>query len=125
SDRGEYLIVTRAPQVHTATGGSDPLGQSPLERCLTILVSELDVPQPTGMLVGQGRQSVTDLLEIARRQQPFRMEHLRVRNRSAHVITHQALIETVVLASRVAQHPIVERRSLIPEACHLTNRPRA
>jgi hypothetical protein len=111
--------------VHAASGDSDPLCQSPFERCLTILVCELDVPQPTGMLIGKRGQAVTDLIEIARRQKPVRVEHLRVRNRSTHVITHQALIEPVVLASRVVQDPIVERRSLVPEACHLLSRPPA
>ncbi len=111
--------------MHTAPGCSDSLGQPPLERCLTILVSELDVPQPTGMLIGKRGQSITDFLEIARRQELLRMEHLRVRNRSSYVVTHQALIEPVVLASRVAQDPIVEWRSLIPQACHLFNRPTA
>src|SRR3569833_205410 len=68
SDRGEYLVIARAAQVHAPSGSSDPLGQSPFERGLAILVGELDMPQPPRVLISEHGQSVTDLLETANRQ---------------------------------------------------------
>ena len=46
------------------------------------------------------------------------MQHLGVGDRGAHVVRDQAGVEEVVLAGRVAEHPLVERLPLVPEACH-------
>ena len=42
------------------------------------------------------------------------MEHLDMRNGRSDVITHEPLVERVVLARRVVQHTAVEWSALVP-----------
>jgi hypothetical protein len=46
------------------------------------------------------------------------VQHLGMGDRGAHVVRDQAGVKEVVLAGRVAEHPLVERLPLVPEACH-------
>ena len=100
--------------MHAPAGGANALGQAPFESRLTVFIRQLDVPGPTRMLVGQSGEPFTDFLEVGRREQLLRMKHFGVRDGGAHVVTNQALIESVVFAGGVTQYPVVERRSLIP-----------
>src|SRR5690606_6246402 len=45
-------------------------------------------------------------------------QHAGVGDGGAHVVLHQALVERVVFAGREGQHPVVERRALVPQAAH-------
>ena len=114
----EHLVVARAPEVDAAAGLADALGEAPLERRVTVLVGELDVPGAARMLLGERAERRRQLREVGVREQPLRVEHLRVRERGAHVVGHEALIEGEVLAGRVAQHALIERCALVPQATH-------
>jgi hypothetical protein len=52
SNRREDLIITRPTQMYASARSTDPLRQTPFQCRLTILVRELDVPEPARMLVG-------------------------------------------------------------------------
>ena len=101
-----------------AAGRADARREVPLERGVTVLVRELDVPGAARVLGGERAQGRADRGEIVRRQQPLRVQHRGVRDRGAHVVRHQPLIERVVFAGAVAQHPLIERRALVPQAAH-------
>ncbi len=53
ADGGEHLVVAGAPEVNAGAGGTDALGQAPLECRLAVLVGELDAPLPARVLVRQ------------------------------------------------------------------------
>ena len=92
--------------------------EPPLERGVAILVGELDVPVPAGVLVGERAEAGADGLEVARAEQALRMQHLGMRDRGAHVVRHEALIERVVLARGELEHARIERRALVPQPRH-------
>src|SRR5215472_8074160 len=54
--RGEHLVVARASEVNAPTGGAAACGQVSLERGLTVLVGELDVPRATCVLGGESAE---------------------------------------------------------------------
>ena len=82
---GEHLIISGAPQMDAPAERAEPLGQSALQRRLTILVGELHVPLATRVRGGQRQQRVAQLRQVRLTEQSLRCEHLGVRDRGAHV----------------------------------------
>ena len=73
---------------------------------------------PRCVLLAERREPIADQLQIPGRQQPLRVQHVGMRDRGAHVVAHQALIERMVFPGGVLQHPRIERRALVPQPCH-------
>ena len=99
-------------------GFADALGQAVFERCLAVLVLERDAPFAARVLVADRLSPRECASRSVRGQQLRAVQHLRVRDRGAHVIEHQALVERMVLAGRVLQHALIERRALVPQPAH-------
>src|SRR5271170_12448 len=100
---------------------TDALREPPLERRLPVFIGELDAPLPVRVLFAETLQGRADGLQIAGRQQPLRAEHARMRDRSAHVIGDQPLVQRVILAGGELKYPLVERCAFIPESCHASS----
>src|SRR5438477_2117354 len=118
ADRGEHLVVARAPEVNARAGVADAPGQAPLECRLAVLVGGLDAPGTARVLLRQRGEARADGDEILVREQTLGVQHRGVRDRGAHVVRHQAFIERAVLARGVMQHPLIERRALVPQPRH-------
>ena len=107
--RGEHLVVARAAEMHALAGLADARDQQILQRRLPVLVLELHVAIRRAHA---RRRSRSDLAIAARScggQQPLSVEHFRVRDRCAHVVGDEPIVERVILAGRVAQDALVER----------------
>src|SRR5215469_3700524 len=100
--------------------GADARRKPPLERGLPVLVRELDVPGAARMLGADLAEGSANGGEVGIRQQLLAVQHLGVRDRGAHVVRHEPLIECVVLAGGEAQHPLIEGRALVPQPRHDT-----
>src|SRR6267154_2278251 len=79
ADGGEHLVVARAPEVNAGAGGTDALGQPPLECRLAVLIGELDAPLPARVLLRQSAEAGANRREVLVRQQALRLQHLRER----------------------------------------------
>src|SRR5262245_13271486 len=64
-------------------------------------------------------QGSADQIEICSRQQSSALQHFCVCDRGEDVVLHEALIQRMIFARGVREHPLIEWRSLVPEACHL------
>jgi len=104
--------------MHATAGGADSRGEPLLERGLTVFIGELDFPLAVRVLSADRRQSVANCVQIRVGQQFLGIEHLGVRDRSAHVVFDQAFIERVVVARGVREHPLVEIDAFVPEPAH-------
>jgi hypothetical protein len=118
--RREHLIVARTSEVHALAGVADARDQQILERRLSILVLEPHVPFAARMLGCDLAQTALDRRKIFGAQQPLCMQHLGVRDRCAHVIGDQSVVERVIFAGRVTQHTLVETRALVPQPAHVS-----
>src|SRR5690348_6293015 len=104
--------------MHAPAGRADARGQALLERGLAVFVGELDGPDAGGVFLAEPREPVADQHEIGGVEQLRRVQHLGVRDRGTHVVFHEPLVERVVVARGVPQHPLVEIDSLVPEPAH-------
>ena len=118
AQRDEHLVVARAAEMHAPARFADPLGEPALERAVHVLVRELDRPLARGVLRGERLEAVADRRAVGGREQTLGLEHPRVRDRRAHVVGHEPLVEHVILARGEAQDPLVERQTFVPEARH-------
>jgi hypothetical protein len=112
--RGQHLVVARTAKMHATAGGADARCQPLLEGGLAVLVREFDFPFARGMLIAERLQSGTNGREIGIAQECGGIQHLGVRDRSAHVIPDQPCIEGVVVPRRVPEHTIVRGACLCP-----------
>jgi hypothetical protein len=64
---GEHLVIARTPEVDARPGSAAARGQVPLERGLTVLVGELDVPLAARVLGGERAERLAQRGEVARR----------------------------------------------------------
>ncbi len=101
-----------------APGRAQACGQVALERGVHVLVGELDVPATAGVLGGQLVERRAHAGELVRAEQALRVQHLGVRQRGAHIVGHETLIEREVLARAVAEHLRIERHALVPQPRH-------
>src|SRR6185295_8479001 len=97
-------------------GVADPLREASLQSGMAILILEADPPRARGVLLPQRLQTAADGREIFRRKQTHLVEHRGVSERGADIVRNEPLVEAMVLAGRVAQHPLVERLALVPQA---------
>ena len=104
--------------MHATAGFADALGETPLERAVRVLVRELDRPFAGRVRSREGLEAGADRGAIGGAEQALLREHARVRDRRAHVVRDEALVEAMILAGREAQDLIVERQAFVPEARH-------
>src|SRR3984893_13378309 len=104
--------------MQASTDGPDARRQQIFDRRLTILLFESDSPFPERMLFADGRQRAADRDEVGIREQASLVEHFRMRDRGADVVCDQPVVQLEIVAGRVAQHPLIERSSLVPEPSH-------
>src|SRR5207248_11035020 len=116
--RREHQGCTAASAGHTAGGRSDEPGEAPPECRQALLVGERDAPLPARGALGVPQEAGADGIEIRDGEQPLPGEHLGVSDRGAHVVGNEPLVERVVLAGGVVQHPFIERRALVPQPLH-------
>src|SRR5262245_36324785 len=95
-------------------GLADALGQAGFERAVDVLVLQSDPPGTRRVLLPQRLQAAADGREVFGGEETYLMEHLSVRDRGSDVIRNESLIEAMILAGGVAQHPLVERLALVP-----------
>ena len=69
---------------------------------------------PRCVLRGERRERLVYGGEIVRGKQLLRVQHLGMRDRGTHVVRHEPLIECMVLACGVLEHPRIEWRTLVP-----------
>ncbi len=120
ANRRQHLIIPRAAQVNAPTRRADPVREPLFEGGLTVLVYQLDPPLAAGVLLADRSESGADCGQVGIRQKLLSVEHLSVRNRTAHVITDQTLIECVILPSRVLKYSVIEGSTLVPETTHVS-----
>ena len=65
-DVGRHLVVSRASGVQLAAERSDDLGQASLDRHVDVLVVGLEWERAVLELLGDGRESTVDLIELVR-----------------------------------------------------------
>ena len=118
AQRGEHLIVARAPGVQASAGRADSRRQQILDGRLAILLFERDAPFAARMLLADRLERLADRREIRGRQQPLLPQHLGVRDGGLNVVAHQAVVEQMILAGRVREHALIERRPLVPQSRH-------
>ena len=118
AQRCEHLVVARPARVQSRAGLADPPREQCFERGLAILQLERNRPLATGMAIRNVLQSVANHDEVGLREQAALVQHFGVRDRSAHVVGHEAVVERVVFAGREAQHALIQWRALVPESCH-------
>ena len=118
AERGEDLVVARAPEMEAGPGLPRPSGEPGLEGGVDVLVREGDPPLPRRVLRGKRLQPLADGGEVRRGEQPHLVEHAGVGDRGPDVIGDEAGVEGVVLAGGVAQHALVERLPLVPQPAH-------
>ena len=118
AQRREHLVVARAAEVHPPAGLANSRGKALLERGLPVFVGELDVPLAARVGCAEGEQAAFDRAVIGVGQELLCAQHRGMRDRRRDVVAHEPLIERVVLARRVGEDARVERRALVPEACH-------
>ena len=116
--RGQHLVVARPAEMQARTGVADRAREAALERRVYVLVLERNAPFPGVERGLELFQAVTDGARVVVADEPGRSQHLRVRDRAAHVVGHEARIEQVILARRVAQDTFAERQALVPQARH-------
>ncbi len=116
----QHLIVTRATEVDASARRADPLRKALLESRLTVLVHQLDAPLAALVLLADRREPIADRGQVRIRQKFLGIEHLGVRDRRSHVIADQSLVERVVFASRVLKYAVIEGRTLVPQASHIS-----
>jgi len=104
--------------VQAGPGVADLAREQRLERGLAVLEIERHRPFATGVGLPDLAESRPHRLEIGAAQQAAVVQHLGVGDGGLHVVGDQAVVEGVVLAGRVAQHALVERRTLVPESRH-------
>jgi hypothetical protein len=115
---GEYLVVARTAEMHAATRRADARGQALLERSLSVFVGEFDLPLAGLVFRADGGEPVADGREVRVGEQSAGVQHGGVRERGAHVVAHQPLVQRVVVTRRVGEHPLVEIHALVPESAH-------
>ncbi len=92
-DVGGHLVVSRASGVQLAAERSHELGQASLDRHVNVLVVGLERERAVLDLVGHGRESLVDLIELIRVEDAGGMESARVRPRLLEVVRREAPIE--------------------------------
>ena len=109
--------------MHASAGRADARREALLERGLAVLVGELDLPLARARARRASAVSPSRMASQirVRRAASAALQHLGVRDRGAHVVVHEALVERVVLAGRVREHTLVERRALVPEPAHVAS----
>ena len=118
AQRASTWSLRERPACRRAPAAPILLREQRLERGLPVL--EIERHGPLAARVGRGdlAQAVADRGEVGVVHQAGVVQHLGVRDRGLHVVGHQPVVERVVLAGGVAQHPLVERRALVPESRH-------
>ena len=114
----EHLIIARAAGMQAPAGGADPRRQTVLEGGLAILLIEGDAPAAGGMLGADGHERGLDGGQVCGAQQCAFVQHAGMGDRGAHVVGHQPVVETMVIARRVLEHAGVQGRALVPEPRH-------
>jgi hypothetical protein len=120
AQRREHLVVARSSEVHALAGFADALDQQILQSRLPVLVLELHAPLAARVRPADLAQALRDGGKIVGRDQALQVEHFRVRDRCAHVIGHETIVERMIFAGRVTQHALVEIRSLVPQPTHIS-----
>ena len=120
AQRRQHLVVARTPEMHALAGFADTLDQHVLQRRLPVLVLELHAPLAARVRPADLAQALRDGRKVVGRDQSLQVEHFRVRDRCAHVIGHETIVERMIFAGRVTQHALVEIRSLVPQPAHIS-----
>src|SRR5882762_5763128 len=76
SDRGQHLVVARAPKMNAAARSPDSFGQALFQRRLAIFIFQRDVPFAASVFLAEGGQAEADYVQIVGREEFLRMEHL-------------------------------------------------
>ena len=118
AQRRQDLVVPRPPEVQAPAGLADGLRQAGFERRVRVLVLERDLPLAAGETVRERLEALTDRGAVIVADQSLCREHLGMRDGATHVVRHEARIESVIFARRVAEYALVERQTLVPEAAH-------
>ena len=85
--RGEHLVVARAPEMDARAGLADPLPSAALSSAVWTSSSASSIRHsPAACAAAERREPVADRGEVGRRQQPGRREHLGVGDRGADVV---------------------------------------
>src|SRR5689334_1025249 len=106
--------------MHAPAGRANALGEPLLERGLPVFVGQLDLPRARRVLMADGGETVADRFQVRVGQQLLGIEHLRVRDRRAHVVLHEPFVQRVVVTGRIGQHALIELDALVPEPRHQT-----
>ena len=118
AQRRQHLVVARTAGMQTAAGGADARGQHIFDGGLTVFLVERDAPAALRVFLGDGLERAPDGAVIGRPQQPRIAQHVGVCQGGADVVTHQAVVEQMVLACGVSEHALVERGPLVPQSAH-------
>src|SRR5260221_7654269 len=98
--------------------GADARGQQILDRGLAVLLCEGDMPLPERVLFADGGERAADRDEIGIREQASLVQHFRMRDRGADVVSDQPVVQLEIVPGCVRKYPFIERSSLVPEASH-------
>ena len=107
--RDQHLVVARATEMYATAGCTDTLHEPPLECAMRVLVGELDGPLTCCVSRCECLETGADRVAVGFAQQTLFPKHARVRDRRAHVVSHEPCVEDVVLAGRELQDALVER----------------
>ncbi len=109
--------------MQAAAGLADVRRQARLERRVHVFVVERDLPL-AGIEGGlEFVEPVADRVTVGGVDQARFREHLDMCDRTSYVVGNEPRIEPVILARRIPQYALVERQTLVPQACHVAPPP--
>ena len=115
---GQHLVVAGPAEMQPSARVADSVGEPALERRVDVFVLECNVPVSGVERRLELLQAITDGTRVFVADEPGGGEHLRMRDRPADVVGHEASVQQMILAGRVTQDPFAERQALVPEARH-------
>jgi hypothetical protein len=92
-DVGDHLVVAAAGGVQAPAGVADELGQSPLDRCVDVLVGLAEGEVAAAQLVLDARETRGDGVGVVAGDDPLRRQHPGVGARGREVLGPQAAVE--------------------------------
>jgi hypothetical protein len=78
--------------MHALAGLANVFREQRFQRGLSVFLLQRDLPFAASMLFRNLRQSSTNRFQVFGRQQPVRVQHLRMRYRCARVIDDQTIV---------------------------------
>jgi hypothetical protein len=118
AQRREHLIVARTAGMQARAGLAHLASEQGLECGLSVLELERHGPVAARMPGSDFLEPSGDGGEIRVVQETGVVQHPGVRDGGAHVVGDETVVEGVVLAGRVVEHPLIERCALVPESSH-------